>query len=121
MKKKFSLAAKLSVSKTIPRRCMRILQPTEFVTTETGTRAAAQLRPGDRIPAGPCGAFWVIQWIAAGRNGQGGLTLRVMLGNGAEDQDPSGMPVIGRVSRKTGRVEMDRNASERAGRRVPLH
>ncbi|MFV0333501.1 MAG: hypothetical protein ACK5JR_05450 [Tropicimonas sp.] len=89
------------------RRAVRVCRRDDWMETDRGARPVALLRPGDRVYSHETGAEVSVLWMAMSRDGPAGrISFRVMLGNAEErDNGPGALPVGGRISKRTGRLE----------------
>ena len=80
------------------------------IQTASGFRRVEGLRPGDRVLSDELGTEVPVLWVAMSRRGASDAPIfRVMMGRDAATRSVSA-PVAGRVSSRTGRFSLDRNA-----------
>ncbi len=115
------LAAMPPAESVSARQVLRVYRPGDRVETPSGTRSVAGLRPGDRARIGS-GVLSVL-WMAMSRSGPDKrATIRVMLGEEASRREaPKGLPLAGRISSRTGKLEMERGFAPQDGAAAQLH
>ncbi|NDR58169.1 hypothetical protein [Aliiruegeria sabulilitoris] len=101
---------------------LRVFQPGDTVMTRAGELPVERLRPGDRVVMETLEAGCAVQWMELRRcRTSGRLRIQVMFGRQAHRKTaPTALPVGGRVSSKTGKLQLDAGYASAAvaGKRV---
>ena len=116
------LAANWPARKESVQPTLRIYQQGDRVRTGSGEIPVERLRPGDRLVSENVQSAKAVLWVEMRRMaGSGAVRVQVVLGHNTPKQTgANALPVVGKISRYTGKLERirDHAAAQEAVNRV---